>query len=348
MFERTATFLPHKGMDMPKRKAAVVFVHGLARKPSPAKLRELWTWGLTQEGPQPTVFPPPNPGIDLDALGRPQAYTYWADVFYGEDYDTEYSSYYETADQLPEQVALAEGLDIVDVELEQREVLAPREQRFIARVEQEFAAKFDDIEQGGIANVQNDDLEVARLLPSPLRKSIIRKAAKEAYYYLFDKPFVREDKTVFQVRKEIRRRFLLDLENASLAAEKVVVVSHSMGTMIAYDVLRNCPDCPSVDLLITLGSPLGIAEIQDELKAVGRDSVDFPADRLSRWINIYDPLDPICGVDPRFANDYARVNGKSVEDIREDNWGSWRHTITHYLAGKKFRTVLADAIGVTR
>ena len=74
--------------------------------------------------------------------------------------------------------------------------------------------------------------------------------------------------------------------------------------------------------------------------------MDFPAATLRRWINVFDPLDPVCGADPRFVNDYEPVAGKSVEDVEEGNWGSWRHTITHYFAGKLFRAHLAIALGV--
>ena len=44
-----------------KRAAAVVFIHGLAKKPPVDKLREIWLWGLTRDNPMPTVFLPPNP-----------------------------------------------------------------------------------------------------------------------------------------------------------------------------------------------------------------------------------------------------------------------------------------------
>jgi len=117
-----------------------------------------------------------------------------------------------------------------------------------------------------------------------------------------------------------------------------------MGTIIAYDVLRNCADCPPVDTLFTLGSPLGVTEVQEQLLAKGKSKVDFPSG-LGRWINVYDPLDPVCGADPRF-NDYIPFEGRSVQDVKESNWGSWRHTITHYFAGRKFRALFAQAIGV--
>ena len=168
----------------------------------------------------------------------------------------------------------------------------------------------------------------------------------EAYYFLFDKEYQRTEGARYQVRRELRDRLVKDLRKAQEEAEKIIIVSHSMGTMIAYDVLRNLPDCPHVDTLFTLGSPLGVTEVQDELRAIDAKCADFPAAKLRRWVNVFDPLDPICGVDPRFANDYAAIDGKGVEDIMESNWGNWRHTITHYLAGVKFRAALASSLGI--
>ena len=78
----------------------------------------------------------------------------------------------------------------------------------------------------------------------------------------------------------------------------------------------------------------------------GAGAVDFPAAKVRRWINIYDPLDPVAAADPKLAGDFRAVDGKSVEDIKESNWGSWRHTSTHYFAGTQFRRVLRASIGI--
>jgi len=66
-----------------KFKAAVVFVHGLAKKPPPQKLQEIWLWALGRGGPKPEVFGANNPGISLEDQGIAFSFTYWADVFYG-------------------------------------------------------------------------------------------------------------------------------------------------------------------------------------------------------------------------------------------------------------------------
>ena len=47
----------------PKRAFAVVFIHGLAKKPPPEKLKEIWLWGLSRDNPMPSVFSAPNAGL---------------------------------------------------------------------------------------------------------------------------------------------------------------------------------------------------------------------------------------------------------------------------------------------
>jgi hypothetical protein len=330
-----------------KRQVAVVFIHGLARKLRLDKLREIWLWGLSRGNPMPSVFPPPNAGIDLGTSGVPDRWVYYADVFYGTDYEVDLDAYYEA--NAAAEIA-SEGLDRIEDELPLPQGVTPRELTFLRNFEGKLAA---NLGVGAPVPVEatplGADYEIASWLPDHVKQAIIKKAAMEAYYFLFDKEYVRAaDGQRFRVRQELRRRLLGELAAALEAAEKVVLVSHSMGTMVAYDVLRNCPECPFVDTLITLGSPLGVREVQEELIAVDAKDVDFPAARLATWINVYDPLDPVCGADPRLANDYRGVDGRSVTDIRESNWGGWRHTITHYFAGTRLRDVLARAVGIER
>lgn len=339
---------------MPKKsRAAVVFVHGLAKKPSREKLEEIWLWALGRNGPHPEVFGTANPGIDLNDQGVALDFTYWADVFYGTAYETDVSDQYEKVNDVE---LTAANLDAIAGKLKQPEPETTREIRFLAELERKLSeanapSTLTTTELAPLGAPEARDpgqFEIASWLPRPLKQVIIHKAAMEAYYYLFNKEYVRPDGARFHVREELRGRLLNDLKAASESAEKVVIVSHSMGTMLAYDVLRNVEACPVVDTLFTLGSPLGITEVQDELRAADSEKVDFPSAKLQRWINVFDPLDPICGAAPRFGNDFAPVDGKRVDDIEESNWGSWRHTITHYLAGVKFRNSLAGVLGINQ
>jgi len=331
---------------MAKKHSAVVFVHGLAKKPAPEKLIELWLMGISRDNPRPDVFAEPNKGINLATQGVPHEMNYYANVFYGEDYETDFTSYYE-AELAGAEAELAADHLTDPMPLAAPQSMTPREREFIEKFEATIQSRIEvqPLEAAATESVSSA-LELASLIPAPLREAIIKKAAMEAYYFLFDKEYIRNDGMRFKVRQELRDRLLKNLHTAAASSDRTIVVSHSMGTIVAYDVLRNCPDCPPVDTLITLGSPLGIKEVQSELKANGASRVDFPAATTRRWINIYDPFDPICGADPRFANDFQSVNGKKVEDIRESNWGKWRHTITHYFAGTSFRMKLGEALGL--
>ena len=331
-----------------KRPYAAVFVHGLAKKPPPEKLTEIWLWGLNRDNPMPNVFAPPNAGVDLSTHGVTQRFNYYADVFYGTNYETDFDSYYEAND---DRELATEDLDRIESGLRLPQPVTPREHEFLREFEAKLTAQLallpsEPSTEPRKAAAGGEKYEIASWLPDEVKQAIIKKAAMEAYYFLFDKEYVRQDGVRFKVRQELRSRLLRELAAATAKAERVVIVSHSMGTMVAYDVLRNCPECPPVDTLITLGSPLGIREVQQELIAVDAKDVDFPAAKLGRWVNVYDPLDPVCGADPKLADDYAPVGGKSVVDVKESNWGSWRHTITHYFAGTQLRAQFAKAVGI--
>lgn len=329
------------------RKYAIVFVHGLAKKPSPEKLEEIWRWGL-ERADTPPPFDGGNPGIDLDTLGVPSLFNYYADVFYGTDYETDLDAFYEAQNAA---IVQQESFGLVAGELTPPTPVNVKEARFLAELERKMCEVPSpgeplDLMALSVAK-QAAQFEIASWLPRPLKEAVIKRAAMEAFYFLFDKEYVRPaDGVTFKVRSELRKRLIDDLKEAAKQAHKLILVTHSMGTLIAYDVLRNCKDCPPVEVLFTLGSPLGITEVQEQLRAERLQHVDFPP-ALGRWINVYDPLDPVCGVDPKM-NDYHPTAGRKVEDVRESNWGSWRHTITHYFAGRQFRTLLAQVLGVPR
>jgi hypothetical protein len=295
----------------------------------------------------PSVFAAPNAGLDLQTKGIPFRFSYYADVFYGTDYETEFDSYYESNET---QEIADEGLDRIEPDIALPKPVTPRERAFLTGFETKLAANFavapEQAPPPAATPMERAQYEIASWLPGPVKEAIIKKAAMEAFYFLFDKEYVRNDGARFKVRQELRNRLLKELTAAQGEAEKLILVSHSMGTIVAYDVVRNCPECPPIDTLITLGSPLGIQEVQDELIGVDADDVDFPAARVRQWINVYDPLDPVCGPDPKLGNDYRAKDGKSVVDIKESNWGKWRHTITHYFAGNKLREQLGKALGI--
>ncbi|REK88259.1 hypothetical protein DY245_22335 [Streptomyces inhibens] len=82
-----------------------------------------------------------------------------------------------------------------------------------------------------------------------------------------------------------------------------VVIGHSLGSVIAYDLFRHEDDAPgqtpgdvpgpAVHTLITCGSPLGIPSVRRLMKIEDGDHLRLP-DHV-RWINVYDPDDVVTG-----------------------------------------------------
>jgi hypothetical protein len=204
-----------------QRPYAAVFIHGLAKKPAPDKLREIWLWGITRDNPNPSVFAAPNRGINLGSQGVAALFNYYADVFYGTDYETELQSYYEADDEL--EVLSGEHLDRIEPGLKLPNAVTPRERAFVRNFEEKLGASAALATPPALvattseaAEPSNDasDLEIASWLPMNIKQAVIKKAAMEAFYFLFDKEYERPDGTRFKVRQELRKRLLDDLTKA--------------------------------------------------------------------------------------------------------------------------------------
>ena len=78
--------------------------------------------------------------------------------------------------------------------------------------------------------------------------------------------FLRDVNDYFFVpaRREAMRRSVL--ERIEAGGGPFVVIGHSQGSMVAYDVLQSLPADVDVPLFVTIGSPLGITEVQDQVK----------------------------------------------------------------------------------
>src|ERR1700730_3653625 len=80
------------------------------------------------------------------------------------------------------------------------------------------------------------------------------------------------------------------LDRMAAGGGPFVVVAHSQGTMIAYDVLRRLNRAQvQVPLFVTIGSPLGLSEVRDELQhwSGAADKLPFPP-CVDTWVNVAD------------------------------------------------------------
>ncbi|MEU7581081.1 hypothetical protein AB0B50_26165 [Streptomyces sp. NPDC041068] len=166
-------------------------------------------------------------------------------------------------------------------------------------------------------------------LPGPLRRFLLRQLLRhlipDANGYFFT-----------SARERIRDQ----LRTALAAADgPVAVISHSLGTVVAYDVLSEADFTEKeVPLLVTLGSPLGYTEIQD---VVSRP-LQVPAP-VRLWANFADPLDLVT-LDTTLADDF-RTEGKLIADIVVDNPSPNNHAPCGYLRSRHMRNAVTAALG---
>jgi hypothetical protein len=73
-----------------------------------------------------------------------------------------------------------------------------------------------------------------------------------------------------------------------------VLIGHSLGSVVAFEYVRQNQD-NKLDLLITLGSPLGLRMVRERMADADHGSTSVwgvPAS-VSRWVNIRDVHDPV-------------------------------------------------------
>jgi len=81
--------------------------------------------------------------------------------------------------------------------------------------------------------------------------------------------------------------------------KEILLIAHSMGSIVAYDVLIQHEKEIKIDSLLTIGSPLGVPFIYDKLRNnFSTDSEDekklrTPDNILYEWINYADPEDKV-------------------------------------------------------
>jgi hypothetical protein len=313
--------------------AHVTFVHGIGNKPRAGALLDLWLGGLATPG-----------GLDLRAAGITSGLAYWADVFY--ERPIEEGMARESLDALE-----AAGAEPVDLSFRERGSAAERAwtaalqgklQAALAAQEVALAAAMPTALDGGAR-----ELAEGVLLPWFVRERLLETLLRDAHHYLWNAAHSPRPGEAYPVEDEIRRRTVAALEEGASRPGPHVVIGHGMGAVIAYDCLKRVAGCPAVDALVTLGSPLGLDEIQERLTPGWTRRDGFPGERLrGSWMNVYDRLDPVTGFDPRCAEDFLRAGEPAVQDVQEPSYGSWRHGIAKYLRGPRFRSRLGALLGM--
>jgi hypothetical protein len=303
----------------------VTFVHGIANKPAKEVLLRDWEDALALGG------------LDLAASGVTTSMVYWADVLYAEPEES--ARAYESVDQGLGTEELDEDLAWVgELPEEQAAMVAGLRSRL--RLDQPPPEGKTDAYEPPPPEDENEALVAgaeamafeAVPLPWFIKRRLMKALLRDVHHYLFKAKSSPRPGVEFDVQKELRRRFIDQLkEDAAGCAGNHVVLSHSMGTVISYDCIKNVDGCPPVAGLMTVGSPLGLSEVHDNFDPRYRRDEAFPADGVAgEWVNVYDRLDPVA-FDARLGNDYKKAGQVVVTDERVHNSGRWRHSSWKYF-----------------
>lgn len=295
----------------------VTFIHGIANKPPKDKLLEDWEAFLAQGG------------LDLGTEGVTTSMVYWADLMYPAPL---------SADDDFESVDNGVGTSLIDEEIEWINALSDKEKAFVEafRKKLDFDKPSPEDDNYAPPSPQNEDeLESLAFEAIPLPWFIKRRAMKillkDVHHYLFNAKFSPRNGEEYQIQDDIRELFVNQLkEDTNNNEGPHIVVSHSMGTVISYDCLKNVSGCPSIDGYMTVGSPLGISEVYDNFDPEYDGNNAFPSGKLQGdWVNVYDRLDPVA-FDARITNDYRKNGNEVIFDQLVHNSGMWRHSSHKY------------------
>jgi hypothetical protein len=285
-------------MDPAAEGPVVVYVHGAGGKPPGEALKQAW---------------------DRDLFGRDKGQ------------QTQMAHYANTRPDPPNQIGIdsctqAEALAMLDsTTVNEAALLAPLTPearasaiRLSISMAVRAASRPPDLDRSTTADES--------LLYSQLLRRLLLQVVSEIGRYVDDR---RQNRVMWMPLQERLRSILSE-------RRPVVVIGHDLGALIAYDVLSD-PEFVNLDveLLITLGSPLGDTELQREGLPLG---IPGP---VRQWHNFLDPLD-VVACDPTLAEEYR--GDPRVMSTRVENPSPNHHAACGYLSSPQVRSAVADYI----
>jgi len=162
------------------------------------------------------------------------------------------------------------------------------------------------------------DVGAVTLGPLHLTEGLVSVVAADIReYWNFDSEF----------GSNVRAAMIGPLKRAMNRGDKILVISHSLGTMIAYDNFwkfsRTGEYRPKycnkkIDLWMTLGSPLGDETVKRNLKGARADGARRYPGNIKRWENV-SAEDDFISHDSKLANDYKRMYKEQLIDEINDH-----------------------------
>lgn len=127
-----------------------------------------------------------------------------------------------------------------------------------------------------------------------------------------------------QFGSDVRFEMTDPLKRAMRRDDKILVISHSLGTMVSYDTFWKFSHAgeyrqdfanKQIDLWITLGSPLGDETVKRKLRGAGASGLRRYPHNVKRWVN-FAAEDDFISHDEDVGNDFKEMNklGTIIDD----------------------------------
>lgn len=254
----------------------IIFIHGRAQKPDKAPLQALWYDAIEH-------------GLQRDC-GDSSSLQAFRDVdkrfvYYGELSNRLLKK--PTEDPVSRQLALAKLKEY--------------------QTNQFDKATYDDVSKMGFLKEALADTFSAILGRLGAAETLITMVAPDMAHYWNEDTYFGSD---------VRHRLMIELKEALDNQDDIMIVSHSLGSMISYDVLWKLSHYgeyrhdygadKKVDLLVTLGSPLGDENVKGRLKGSRlKGDKKYPLN-IQQWINI-SAEDDFISHDSEIKNDFKEM-----------------------------------------
>ncbi|MDP3149486.1 MAG: hypothetical protein Q8N83_10200 [Ignavibacteria bacterium] len=164
----------------------------------------------------------------------------------------------------------------------------------------------------------------------------------------------------YQGEKRLIRDVMMERLTTVLKKHKhkqILLIAHSMGSMISHDALLDKSDGITIDTLVTLGSPLGqkyvMKKIEKEHNHNFHNRLKVPENIKKNWYNLSDPEDPIALV--HLLSDIYKSNSngvKVIDKLVKNNYvnsgGRNPHKSYGYLRTVEFAEILSNFLTVEK
>ena len=179
---------------------------------------------------------------------------------------------------------------------------------------------------------------------------VVSRTFKDLHFYY--RKSVRVDKKSEESAKKIIRERLKNVLTTHQKQE-ILLIAHSMGSIVAYDVLTFMVPEINIHTLVTLGSPLGLPMIKREIfkefewDYTTQTQLPTPENILKAWYNLAD-LDDNVAINYNLGDDYmANAAGIAPKDLLVKNDYEYRarknpHKSFGYLRTNEIVSILHD------